>query len=246
MGAAQEAKMVKFIFLFGVLPIIVYSIGMIKLHSVINAKEAQAATVVSQVRNYYNDGFAMPSKEVIDAQRGVLEEARTKISSIMSYSCMPMIAMPSDVQEYGVYFKERLYLTEKNLFAEAKRLNATLPEDVGFDDELPNEAQVPFMLMQLEFVENVLMHVLQSEVKEIILIEFEESGPMYDAAENKMPCKNITVKISMNCPLAALKKVLYEIGNMNPFVVVEGLKARQIRTDILEVHMLVTRLIAEE
>ena len=120
-----------------------------------------------------------------------------------------------------------------------------LPEDIGFDDELPSEAQVPFMIMQLRFVENILMNLLQSNVSEVQLIEFEESDVMYNANEEQMPCQNITLKVSMHSSLSALKKVLYEIGNMNPFVVVEGIKVEQLNNQMLAVHMLITHFVEE-
>jgi hypothetical protein len=245
MGVAQEAKMVKRILLFVAIPLVMYSLGMVKLHAMITAAEAQVVMDSAQIKNYYGDGFAMPSQETIAAQKALLEDARTKITSIISYSCLPMLEIPADVQEYGVYFKERLYLTEKGLTAEAKNMNATLPEDLGFADNLPNESQVPFMIMQLEFVEALVRHCLQSNVKEIVLLELEDSGTLADANEENMPCRNITVKVSMNCSLTSLKKALYEIGNMNPFVVVEGLKVTQHKTGILETHLLITQLVAE-
>ncbi len=245
MGVAQEAKMVKRIIMFVIIPLAVYAVAMVKLHAVMKTNEDKITLDIGQIKNYYGDGFAMPSEQTIAAQKAVLDEARGKVTSLKSYCCLPPREMPADVEEYGVYFKERLYLSEKGLATEAKKKNATLPPDLGFDKELPDPQQVPFMLMQLEFVEALLQQFLQSNVQEIVLLELEESGTMLDGGEEEMPCKNITVKVSMNCSLASLKKALYEIGTMNPFVVVEGLKVKQLKTGVLETHLLITQLVAE-
>lgn len=246
MGAAAEAKKIQLIFFCGVVPLIALGFGANKIVGVVDGLESDVASGRGQVQSYYQKGFDVPTKETIEEQLNLLTDAKTTIDSLTSYSCFTRMEMPADVAEKGVYFKEQLYLAQKEFNGLAQSNAMIIPESFGFDDRLPSEDEAVFLMMKLEMIRAIFYSMVNSKIPFVGLVEFVESHIVRNDKEEQMPCRNISVKIGLRGSLMQLKTLLYEIGNMNPFVIVEGMQVKQAKKDELDVVLLVTQLVKED
>lgn len=245
MKAAQEAQRIKKVIFFIIIPLVLVAGGAVKIVKVQQGYEQGIARDVQKIKKFYQDGFSVPSREKIETQNGIVKMAQEKVSSIVSYSCVSPVEIPETVTEKGVYFKERLYLVQKQLLAFAKTNNAVIPETVGFDDRLPTDEEVALMFTRLALVDETVRAMIDSGVKDVSVVKFIEAKRVRDAQEDEMPCVAVSAQVELTCSAAVLKRVLYEIGNLNPFVIIDTIRVTRSKEQ-LAVQTVLTRLLYKE
>ena len=245
MGAAEETKKIKRIFLFGILPFIIYGILAGKMAATQKGLSDDIRMKKGNIKRFYDQGVNVPEQKSIDARLAEIEEARSQVGSLANFNSSRLPEVPSDITEPGVYFKEKLYLTQKDLNNLGSNFKVTVPGNIGFTEKLPEESEVPVLLMKLDLADKVLRILIENSAKSIHLVEFLESSRLRNQAEKEMPVKNISARFDASCSFKTLRKALYEIGNLNPFLVVEGLKVTQNQNEIMDVSFHITQLLQE-
>ena len=108
MSVAKETKKIQRVIIFGIIPLVVYAFALHKLFSVIEEKEKNIDAGIRTIQNYYKNGFSVPSQESVDAQLAKLTTVGETVNMMIEQSVRPIIRVPENVEEQGVYFKERL------------------------------------------------------------------------------------------------------------------------------------------
>ncbi len=178
---------------------------------------------MEQVKSYYSVPEGPPSPQLIEAlKRGnqILEEEYKKVRSALYREVK--IEIPSE-QNPSLYYLETFYNTQEELERYASLNQATIPQDLGVTDSLPEEKEVPALLKRLYLVEWLLKKCIDSGIKEISSITFGEEGGKRERRSSSLYEKT-PLTLTFNCDLLSLTKLLLELENSKErFILVEGL-----------------------
>ena len=226
-----------------VLPAVIIVVGAIKLTGISKAVSAEAADNVLKVKYFYRTGFDSPKQEAIQKKLKQLGEAKTLVESIESYVKHQLEMVPGDIEEPGVYFKELLFHEQKKLVSLANARGIQLPGDLGFVERLSQAEEVPELLSRLQLISQLVHIMADSDIKVIHEIEFTERNNFKTIEGSQLPASNLTVRVSMDCELGNLSDVLFEIGGLNPVVLVEAMQVTPGKQNLVRADLLVTKIV---
>ena len=156
-------------------------------------------------------GFLNSEKNRLEKQFKSLQEADKDISGML-------FPKPSSrmVKEVGdpLKFKEELYKVQNKIKGDGASINFQFPFWLGFDGykhDIPNPADLPFRIKQLDIINEIGNLALASKVPEISAIEFLEIKKIM--ADNKeILYIEFPVKVILKCSNENLINFVYKLS----------------------------------
>jgi hypothetical protein len=152
--------------------------------------------------------------------------------------------LPSEAEEGGLYFIEQLHITRKRLRRQANTLKIEIPETFGLSEEMPENAEnVELLLRELDLVATVTTLLLEEGVHEISLIKPLPSVQHRDMETQRVFYSRLPLQLSFLCDSATLIKLLYQMKNVSPVLVVKDIVIKKTEGPSLRVEILLSRII---
>lgn len=146
--------------------------------------------------------------------------------------------LPIEVSDKGIYFFESLYATNKLLERKATAKKMVLPS-INFSVEIPQETDIPFLLKQIEMIEQVtgiIIDIGNCEIESVAPVPLDINTKILDFNKLRMQA---TVKIDAN----SFIKVISELNNHLPLYLIEELSVKSLEDGRLRVNLIISRII---
>jgi hypothetical protein len=166
-----------------------------------------------QLKVYKNQGLGLLSSEKnrLERQLKAMREADKEISGML-------FSKPSSrmVKEVGdpLKFKEELYKVQNKIKEDGASINFQFPFWLGFEryeHDIPNPADLPFRVKQLDIINEIGSLALASKVPEISTIEFLEIKKIM--ADNKeILFMEFPVRVVLKCGNESLVNFMYKLS----------------------------------
>jgi Tfp pilus assembly protein PilO len=183
-----------------------------------------------ELETYYGDPFGR--KNLVDMEKywsDLLRHKKNKKVSVENLKKKLEIKPTSEFiisreeKNPGSYFKKILDRKRTELLKESSRRNIEIPEDLGFGEELPPDAEAPDLLTFL-FVKDQLIRIgLESGIRSITAVdhfELVKTGP----EKNNMFINEYPVRIEFQGELKSVMNILYRLRSKNRFLILRNLE----------------------
>jgi len=242
----EETRFIQKIIIFIIIPVIGIGFLKMRLANKSEAYQEKISGIEERVSRYIKKKGSIPSVRRVAQAEDILKRVQDKQATVLSFTSVPPITPPEEVIEKGVYFKKQLYLAYKSIKEKADKNETGLPDSLGFGEALPAERDVPVLLRKLETVDKVLAIILASNVKAVTVIKLLDDQHYKDSDGQAFPFTEAAVRVDVNCTAPDLKRILFEVGNVKPFITVKDISVKNIKDGVLEASFVFARLITEK
>jgi len=199
---------------------------------------------VKLLKQYAGKGDPLPSALTLDYYAAQKEDLRERYEITTRYMDPTPTGLPPGTREPGLYFREELYTVKKRLEQMAKESKSTLPESIGFTDELPNSKEVPILLQELDITNRIAEILLSGGVSEISLLKpLARSGPGDN--EYGVGYRVIAVQVTFRSDISAVVGILHHIATTVPVLVTNDVQIRELSSHVIETSLVVSQVLAQ-
>lgn len=212
----------------------------------VNLLQGQIEEAVIQLERYISekDAGILPTEENLKALQTHLAQDEQNYQALKRFIDPEQTYLPEQTQEAGLYFIEQLHITTKRLKRQANTLKIKVPGTFGFGEEMPEGSEnVEFLLKELDIVDRVTSLLMEQGVEEISLVKPLTSIEQRDQNTQKLFYRELLFQLSFSCNSASLVKLLYQIKNFSPALVVKEMIIKKAGGLSLQVEMLLSRLV---
>ena len=192
------------------------------------------------IKKYKQEAELSPGSEAIAELKKESVQSEKELKKAKSVFDSKVTELPADVSDKGIYFFESLYATNKLLERKATAKRMVAPP-VNFSVDIPEETDIPYLLKQIEMIEQVMSIVIDGGNCEI-----ESIAPIPLDMENKvLDFIKISMQATMYIEANALVRALSEISSHIPLYIVEELSVKSVETNKLKVNFTVSRILTD-
>jgi len=211
----------------------------------VNVLQAQIDESVIQLEGYLSKAGEgpLPTEESQRRLKAVLAQEEQNYRSLVNFIDPPKVYLPEGTEEAGLYFIEQLHITAKRLKRQASTLKLDIPERFGFSEEMPADTEdVGLLLKKLDLVDRVTTLLMEQGVEEISLVKPLSPIEQRDPRTKELFYRQLPIQLSFLCDSSALVKVLYQMKNFSPVLVVKDIIIKRAEGQSLQVEMLLSGL----
>jgi len=191
---------------------------------IVSYQKAKISSAVGQkqeeLKIYKDEGLGKLSMEKnrLERELNSLQEAAKNITGILFSK--PSSRMSMEVGD-PLKFKEELYKVQNKVKEDGASINFQFPFWLGFDKyehDIPNAADLPYRIKQLEIIKMIGNMALASNVPEVSAIEFLEIKRILAEDSKDLLYMEFPVKVVLKCRNENLISFLHKLGTADvPF-----------------------------
>jgi len=191
------------------------------------------------ISHYMRKNKIFPTAENVKMVKDHTHAIQEYVETVRPFMTVKPIVPPETVVEAGVYFKEQLYVAHKIIIQEANRKGIQIPDTIGFGDALPSSNEVPILLRKLEVVKALFSMVFRHGAARVNVVKMlDEEKYMYDGDIYR----EIGIRMDMHCSKAQLYKIVYELANAVPVIIVKDISVIKMKDGTLDAHLICAQL----
>ncbi len=238
----EETQSIKRFLIFSFLPFvlaILFSFMLVSKNNDLSDKLKGYEKEILKIRKKYGN---IPSGKRLLSEKEYLKKLEDMRDILKEHAIVSLIEPPEEVIERGVYFKKQLFIAYKDLRRVAAKNNAGFCESLGFGEALPSYEEVPLLLRKLESVRSGVNEMLEGgigKIRRIKLLDDEE----YEDSISKRLIK-IRYKVDFESSVESIPKVLFRLGNLKPFMVVDDISLSHMNGNKVEGSLVFSRLVS--
>lgn len=145
--------------------------------------------------------------------------------------------VPLDVSDKGIYFFESVYATTKLLERKAATQKMIIPP-INFAVDVPKDEDIPYLLKQLEMIEDVVSIIIEAGQCDIESI----TPRLLDKEERMLSFNKQSIQITMGIYPNSLVKVFSDINSHIPLYLIEELSVKSSEENRLRVSFIISRV----
>lgn len=208
--------------------------------------QSQIEEAVIQLEEYIpeKDAGLLPTEENVLALKTHLAQDKQNYQALKKLIDPDKTYLPENTQEAGLYFIEQLHITTKRLRRQANTLKIKIPDTFGFSEEMPEDPEsVELLLKELDIADRITGLLMEQGVEEISLVKPLTVLEQREQETQKLFYRELPVQLSFLCDSASLLKILYQIKNFSPVLIMKEVIIRRAEGLSLQVEMLLSRLV---
>lgn len=213
----------------------------------VNALQDEIELTTKRLERYLpkQEGKVLPTRNAVSALKKQLEQEQDNYQQLKRFIDPARDYLPEGTAEAGLYFTEKVHIVSKRLSRQANTLKIKIPETLGFSTEvLPEETEdIELLLKGVDVVDRVMTLLMEEGVYEISLVKTTVPIEQRDQDTEKLVYKELPVQLSFLCTSPVLIKVLYQMKNFSPVLVVKDIIVKRTQGDFLQIDMLLSRLV---
>lgn len=163
---------------------------------------------------------------------------KEKLQKVLSIFDTREEELPLDISDKGIYFFQSLQASLKLLEREATSKKMILPA-VDFSVDIPQEEDIPYLLKQIEMIDDIMGMVINVGKCEISAIR----PNLIDNTKKILDFNKLSVQIILNIDSDSLIKVLSELNRFIPVYLIEEFSAVTIERNRLKISFVVSRIL---
>ncbi|MDD5005097.1 MAG: hypothetical protein PHS93_01160 [Candidatus Omnitrophica bacterium] len=190
------------------------------------------------IRKYQNDTGIIPGSVAMVKLKESISSNEKDFRKVLSLFDTVKKDLPADVSDKGIYFFESLHTCLKELEREATAKKMILPP-VDFSVDVPREEDIPYLLKQIEMIQDIMGIILDAGKCEITTIR---PNPI-DKTKKFLDFDKLGIQIILNIDSDSLAKVLSDMNSHVPLYLIEEFSASVIEQNKLKVSLVVSRIL---
>lgn len=241
----DEARFIQKFIIFVIIPLILFGFVRVRVMGKIEDMEEMINVLDTRVSRYVRKKGGLPSLKKLMKMKAEAKQVESDYEQLLNMSVVRPVMPPEDVIEKGVYFKKKLYMTEKKLFTKAEQSSIKMPDNIGFGEALPSEKDVPLLLRKLEMVDSLLSELLKFNPDSINLVKILDDRKFYTAENNDLPFTEIAVRVDAEATLKASINFLDAVRSIEPMLSVRDFNMKVLKDGLFEISFVFSRIIVE-
>lgn len=212
----------------------------------VNILQGQIDETVIQLGKYLpkKSGIVLPTEENVRVLQKNLAQEEQNYQELKGFLDPAGAYLPEGTQEAGLYFIEQLHITNKQLSRQANTLKIRVPSNFGFSEQMPEDTEnVELLLKELDIVNRLTTLLMEEGVEEISLVKPLSPLEQRNKKTEKLFYRELPIQLSFLCNSATLVKLLYQLKNFSPVLIIKDIIIRKAQGLSLQVEMLVNRLV---
>ena len=190
------------------------------------------------IRKYQEETGLIPGAVAITKLKESNDLNDREFSKVLSIFDTKEEELPLDVSDKGIYFFQSLHASLKLLEREVTLKKMILPA-VDFSVDIPREKDIPFLLKQIEMIDDIMGIIIAGGKCEIIAIR---PNPI-DKTKKIFDFSKLSMQIVLNIDSNSFINVLSELNRYIPVYLVEELSAIAIEQNRLKVSFVASRIL---
>ncbi|GEM_PF-2352268 len=177
------------------------------------------------------------SSELIESLEASQEDYRKKIAFLKEHLGKFDITLPAQVNQKGLFFKEKAYQSERRLREEAEAKKVILPVSLGFDQDVPKEKDAEILLWELAAMEKVVGALIASGMDNLVSVRLNTPK---EHIEGEIPYTSFPMEIRCQGETAALLEFLHSLTQATWPLVIEKMEIQKIsqkNKEILDINL---------
>lgn len=192
------------------------------------------------IKKYKQEAEISPDADAISKLEKDSAQSEKELKKAKSIFDSKGTELPADVSDKGIYFFESLYATNKLLERKATTKRMVAPP-VNFSVDIPKETDIPYLLKQIEMIEQAMGIIIDGGNCEI-----ESIAPIPLDMENKvLDFNKISMQATMYIDANSFVRALSEVNSHIPLYIVEELSVKSLDTNKLKVNFILSRILTD-
>jgi len=192
------------------------------------------------IQMYQEETDIAPGSSSIAKLKDSEELNKEELQKVLSIFDTKEEELPLDISDKGIYFFQSLHASLKLLEREATSKKMILPA-VDFSVDIPQEEDIPYLLKQIEMIDDIMGIIIKIGKCEISAIR---PNPI-DNTKKILDFNKLSVQIVLNIDSNSLIKVLSELNKFIPVYLIEEFSAVTIEQNRLKISFVVSRILTD-
>lgn len=202
--------------------------------------EKELSRKEKEIKRYQGEQETTPTPEVYAVLQKINEKLNNDLKQLEQMVQKTDLTVPEGAVTDGLFFREQLFKTGKDIHLLASDHETTLPEMLGFSDELPDAKRVPLLLRQLLTIQETVTAFIESGAQALSLVKPLDSVEHKNQDAGQVTLVELPVQIAAECDFQTLLAVLIHLRNNSQAIVVRELQVKIKEEEILQVQMVVS------
>ncbi len=190
-----------------------------------------------EIRRYQGEQKTTPTPEAYAVLRKINEKLNSDLKQLEQMIQKTNLTVPEGTVTDGLFFREQLFKTGKDLHLLALDRETVLPETLGFSDELPDVKRVPLLLRQLLTIQETVTAFIESGTGALSLVKPLDPVEHKNQDTGQVTLVELPVQIAAECDFQTLLAVLIHLRNSSQAIVVRELQVKTKEEETLQVQM---------
>jgi len=190
------------------------------------------------IRKYQEGSGIVPSSLAITKLNDANKLNEKNLKKVLGVLDTKDSELPKDVSDKGLYFFQSLHNIMKLLEREATSKKMVLPP-VDFSVDVPREEDIPYLLKQIEMIDEIVSIIVNTGKCEIATIR-----PLpVDKTKKFLNFEKLSLQIILNIDSNALVSIMSELNKHVPVYFIEEFSAVAIEPPRLKVSFVTSRIL---
>ncbi|MDD5617585.1 MAG: hypothetical protein PHG69_00685 [Candidatus Omnitrophica bacterium] len=190
------------------------------------------------IRKYQSDTGIIPGSVAIVRLKDSSASSEKELNKVLGVFDSKKTILPKDISDKGLYFFQSLHNTMKLLEREATSKKMVLPP-VDFSTDVPRETDIPYLLKQLEMIDDIagiIINVGKCEIATIKPLAIDKTKKFFDF-------EKLSLQVVLTIDSNALLGVLMEINKHAPVYFMEEFSIVAVEPPRLKVNFVASRIL---
>lgn len=168
----------------------------------------------TKLNEYLHTTGKIPSHKLISMLIGHNQDLKGLLQAYKTYLNTVTLEdsdMQLNSQKPSLYFKQKLYQVRKDIYDKTSKAGVSVVNSLGFDEGVPDENQVPKLLIRLAIAKRIAECGIESHLNHIDLIDFNQPQGKDGSLESSTLYYQIPIYLELTASLPSLFKFLYAI-----------------------------------
>lgn len=189
-----------------------------------------------ELKRYQGEQKAAPTPEAYAMLQKINEKLTSDLKQLEQMVQKTNFAVPEGTVTDGLFFREQLFKTDKDIHLLALDRQAALPEALGFSDELPDAKRVPLLLRQLLAIQEIVPAFIESGASALSLVKPLDPVEHKNQDTGQVTLVELPVQIGAECDFQTLLAALIRLRNSSQAIVVRELQVKTKEEETLQVQ----------
>lgn len=190
------------------------------------------------ISKYQDKTGIIPSSAAITKMKDANATNERELKKILGIFDTGEANLPEDVSDKGIYFYQLLHNSMKQLEREATSKKMVLPP-VDFSIDVPRDEDIPYLLKQIEMIDDIMGIVIRAGKCEIATIR----PLVFDRTKKSFDFEKLSLQIVMTIDTDALVNVLSQINSHAPVYFIEDFSAVAVVAPQVKVSIVLSRIL---